>query len=94
MVMATGKNLTRLAGVMPASSTAGAVPTAWYESGVITAVTVGAASDGNNLVTVAWRGGTYDMPFLASYAPTVGHTVLLLAQHPQAVILGRVIGTP
>jgi hypothetical protein len=64
------------------------------ETGVIASVAAGAAVDGNALVTVTWRGTNVACPYLAGYAPTVGHNVLLLVQPPQLVILGRLIGTP
>lgn len=84
----------KLASILPASALAGPHPQAWFEPAVITVVAAGAASDGNALVTVSWRGGTYYVPYLAAYTPVVGHTVLLLHQHPQVVIVGRVLGTP
>jgi hypothetical protein len=64
------------------------------EPATVLTVTAGAASDGNALVAVTWRGATCNLPYLASYTPVVGHHVMLLVQPPQAVITGRIIGTP
>ncbi len=70
-------------------------PSAWMEPAVVATVTAGAAADGNAAVTVTWRGQAVKAAYLASYTPTVGHTVLVLYQPPGGlVILGRVIGTP
>jgi len=70
-------------------------PSAWAEPAVIATVTAGAAADGNALVTITWRGTTVQSAYLASYTPTVGHTVAVLYQPPGApLILGRIIGTP
>lgn len=70
-------------------------PDCWVESGTIAAVTAGAASDGNALASVTYRGTTTDAPYLASYTPVATHTVALLIQSNGSVlILGRVIGTP
>lgn len=65
------------------------------EPAVIDTVAPNGAADGSALATVEWRGASgLPMPYLASYAPTVGHVVLLLVQGSQAVILGRIIGLP
>ncbi len=65
-----------------------------YASAQVVAVATGAAADGNALVSIDWRGTTVEVAYLASYAPAVGHTVLVLMQGPQLVIVGRLIGTP
>lgn len=66
-----------------------------YGAAQVTAVAAGAAADGNALVSIDWCGTTTEAAYLASYgSPAVGHTVLVLAQGPQLVILGRLIGTP
>ena len=72
----------------------GPPPRCWTEPATVASVTAGAASDGNALVTVSWRGGLYPAAYPASYSPAVGHTVLLLVQDPQIAILCRLIGTP
>lgn len=70
-------------------------PAVWFEPGTVTAVTPGAASDGNALVLITYRGVSVNAAFLASYTPTVGHVVtLLVSSSGQILILGRVIGTP
>lgn len=67
----------------------------WPEPGVVASVTPGGASDGNALATVTYRGVTQEAAYLASYTPTVGHTVLLLVTSTgSVVILGRTLGTP
>lgn len=70
-------------------------PTARFEPAVIAVVSAGAASDGNALVTVTWRGGNYTVSsYPSGYTPTVGHNVMLLIQGPQIAIAWRPIGTP
>lgn len=69
-------------------------PVCWVELATIASVTAGAATDGNALVTIVWRGATVPAAYTASYTPTVGHVVLVLVQLPQIVIVDRVIGTP
>jgi hypothetical protein len=65
------------------------------EQAVVATVTAAAAADGNALVEVTWRGGTHAAAYLASYTPTVGHTVTVAVQPPAGLlILGRPIGTP
>jgi hypothetical protein len=93
-VVAVTAGRKRLAQVMPTIPLAGPTPEAWYEPAQVTAVAAGEASDGAALVTVSWRNGSYEVPYLDSYSPVVGNTVLLIFQHPQVVIVGRVIGTP
>jgi hypothetical protein len=62
---------------------------------VVATVTAGAAADGNALVTVTWWGVAVPASYLASYTPTVGHTVAVVYQPPGGLlILGRIIGTP
>lgn len=71
------------------------VTSSWAEPGVIAAVTPGAASDGNALVTVTYRGTTVAAAYPSSYTPVAGHTVNLLVSSGGGVfILGRFIGTP
>lgn len=62
--------------------------------GTIAAVTAGAAADGNAAVTVTVTGNTIPAPYLASYTPTVGHTVVVVLVLNSPLILGRVIGLP
>ncbi len=64
------------------------------EPGEVVAVAPGGASDGNARVTVRWRGAKVVCPYPSSYAPAVGHAVLLLVQPPQVVIVARLVGTP
>jgi hypothetical protein len=61
----------------------------------VSAVTEGAASDGNGLVTVSWRGGEYTVAgYPDSYTPAVGHRVLCALVEAQLVILHHSIGGP
>ncbi len=73
---------------------AGSPHRAAYAPAQVTAVATGAAADGNALVSVDWRGTVIEVAYLSSYSPAVGHTVLLLVQGSQVVIVGRLIGTP
>lgn len=67
----------------------------WFESATVSAVTAGAASDGNALCTVTWRGQAVDAAYCATYTPTVGHTVVVVVQPPASLlVIARVIGTP
>lgn len=64
--------------------------------GIITAVTPGAAADGNDAVTVDVNGNSVPAPYLASYTPVVDPdnlvAVLLIGNSP--LILGQIIGLP
>lgn len=65
------------------------------EPATIATVTAGAASDGNALATVTYRGVTQDAPYLDSYTPTAGHVVALhTSSDGSLLILGQIIGTP
>lgn len=65
------------------------------ETAVVATSTPGAASDGNALVTVTWRGGTHAAAYPSNYTPTVGHNVAVLVQPPAGLlIMFRIIGTP
>lgn len=64
------------------------------EQATVTAVQTGAAADGNDLVTVAWRGLDVPAPYPAGLALSVGQVVLVAYQDPQLLILSRLIGTP
>lgn len=70
-------------------------PTCWIEPAVVAVVAAGAAADGNALVTITWRGQAVYAAWLASYTPTVGHTVAVVYQPPGGLlILGQIKGTP
>lgn len=69
-------------------------PSSWLEPAVVYSVTAGAATDGNALCVVTWRGIQTPVAYAAAYTPVVGHTVLLNVQPPSLVILCRVIGKP
>jgi hypothetical protein len=69
-------------------------PGVHMEAGTIVTVGIHTAADGNNLVTVNWRGTNIQAAYLSSYNPIVGNTVLLLIAPPQVVILAQLIGTP
>lgn len=67
----------------------------WVEPGVVATVTAGAASDGNALAAVTYRGVTQELAYLSSYTPVVGHTVAVsVSSSGAAFVLGRLIGTP
>lgn len=88
-------NATKLAAEILRGKPPQGAPSAWVEPASVTTVTAGAAADGNALATVTWRGQAVQAAYLASYAPTVGHTVAVLYQPPGGLlILGRIIGTP
>lgn len=72
----------------------GAVASAHMETAEVTAVTVGGGADGQNLVTVRWRGRTVRAARCASYSPVVGHKVLVLVQGPRLIVIDRLVGTP
>jgi hypothetical protein len=61
--------------------------------GQVAAVGLGAAADGNDLVTVDWMGTEVEVSYGAHYSPVVGHVVLMARTQPLA-ILCRLIGTP
>lgn len=92
--MALKRNLKRLAALLAAKPPAGTEILSWHEPAVVETVTAGAGTGGTALVKVRWRGGLYEVAYLDSYTPTVGHTVALAVQPPQLLILGRPIGRP
>lgn len=47
------------------------------------------ASPGGGVVTVSIDGGTMDVHYLSTYAPSVGNTVWLLVQGIDAIVLGK-----
>jgi hypothetical protein len=58
-------------------------------------VEAGAASDGNALVTVTWRGSdVIANGYASSYTPAVGHRVVCDYIDNQLTIAYRVVGTP
>jgi hypothetical protein len=71
-----------------------AMQTPRISQAVVMTVTAGAASDLNALCVISWQGTDLAAPYLASYTPTVGHVVAVLAAGSQVLILGRVLGTP
>lgn len=62
--------------------------------GVVSAIQIGAGVNGDDLVLVDWRGGTYPVAHLAHYTPVVGHVVEMTYSGSQLVIQGRIIGGP
>lgn len=84
----------RLAAELSGKAGPGKRPSSWLEPAVVYSVTAGAASDGNALCVVTWRGVNVSVAYSAAYTPVVGHTVLVNVQPPSLVILCRVIGTP
>jgi hypothetical protein len=90
-----GPNASKLVAEIMRGKPPQGAPSAWCEPAVIASVVAGAAADGNALVTVTWRGQAVQAAYLASYTPTVSHTVIVLYQPPGGLlILGRVLGTP
>lgn len=62
--------------------------------GRVASVTAGAAADGHDQVTVTVGGDTVAAPYLSSYSPAVGDTVLVLFLDGSPVIAGRIDGRP
>lgn len=61
----------------------------------VSTVTAGAASDGNALVTVSWRGVDITAAgFAASYTPIVGHRVVCDLIDNQLIVAYRIVGQP
>jgi len=55
----------------------------------------GAASDGNALVMVTWRGGYYTANgYASSYTPAIGHRVVCDYIDNQLIVAYRVVGAP
>jgi len=84
----------KLAAELTGAAGPGKRPSSWLEPAVVYSVTAGAASDGNALAVVTWRGVNVPVAYAAAYTPVVGHTVLLNVQPPSLVIVMHVIGTP
>lgn len=64
-----------------------------FTVGTVTAVSAGAAADGNALVTVSWRGTSTYATYGSHYTPVVGHVVFMARTQPLHII-DRIIGTP
>ena len=63
--------------------------------GTVTAIASGAASDGNDQLTVSVNGSTQYAPYLASYTSrTVGDVVAVALIAGSPLILGKRIGAP
>lgn len=61
----------------------------------VAVVTAGAASDGNALVSVTWRGALVTVEgYAASYTPIAGHRVVCDLIKNQLFIAYRIIGQP
>lgn len=72
-----------------------AAPSARLLRATVATVTAGAASDGNALVTVTWRGENCPVAdYPDSYTPAPGHRVLCALVGDQLSILHRGIGYP
>lgn len=72
------------------------VPATRLLKATVSSVTLGAASDGNALVAVSWRGGEYQVAdYPDSYTPVVGDRVrCALDGDNELCILHRCIGYP
>lgn len=69
-------------------------PTGQFFATVVS-VTPNAASDGNAVVTIEWRGAVVTAAgYAASYTPVKGHRVVCTYIDNQPVIAHRVIGQP
>jgi hypothetical protein len=61
----------------------------------VTAVTAGAASDGNALVTVTYHGSPTTVEgYVPSYTPAVSDRVIVAVADSQWIILGAIVGQP
>lgn len=93
--MTLGRGGQRLAAERARDRPPQGAPYSWPEPGVIASVTPGAASDGNALVAVTYRGVTTEAAYPSGYTPLAGHVVnLLVCSTGSVFILGRFIGTP
>jgi hypothetical protein len=90
--VASSHLIRRLAKSMQARTDA--IPTLAVRFGTVATVTAGAATDGAAAITVEVLGTTQQMPYLASYTPAEGDTVLVLSVLRYPVVLGRVAGLP
>lgn len=62
--------------------------------GVVVSVLPGGAADGNAFVVVEWGGAQTPAGYMDTYTPVVGDVVVMLVQGPQALIQGKIRGTP
>lgn len=65
-------------------------PPAEYAQAVVTAVSTATPP----VVTVSFRGGSYQFPHLAAYTPTVNDVVALARYAGSWLIVGRPVGFP
>lgn len=85
----------RLAATQNQSRPPQGAPTCWMRPAQVQAVDLGAASDGNGLLTVTYGDSNQQCAYLDSYTPQVGHTVILLISSDGGLLcLGHPIGTP
>lgn len=47
-----------------------------------------------SLVTVSWKGGSYQFPYLSSYAPAVNDQVAMIRFAGSWLIIGKPVGFP
>lgn len=69
-------------------------PTGSWATAEIASIAIGGGADGNDLVTVTWRGDTYQASHGSTYTPVVGHVVLCAYNGAELFVLDRIIGTP
>lgn len=90
-----GDGARRLAAEQQGAARPQGQPHVMMRPGEVTAIDPGAASDGQDLITVDYAGAEQLVAYLASYTPQVGHVVALLVSSDGALLcLGRPIGTP
>ena len=65
-----------------------------WPTAVVTDISVGGGSDGQDLVTVNYLGSSLDLPHMAHYTPAVGHVVALVRIGGNWTIHGRPVGFP
>jgi hypothetical protein len=71
------------------------IPAAKLFAATVVSVVAGAASDGNAVVTVRWRGKDIKVAgYGAHYTPAVGHAVTCALFDDQTRIVQRDIGQP
>lgn len=65
-----------------------------WPTAVVTAVTAGGGTDGQDLVTVNYLGSIQKLPHLDTYTPVIGHVVALARVNGLPTVIGRPIGFP
>jgi hypothetical protein len=67
----------------------------WLRPADVVEVVTGAASDGNDLLTVSYSGTEQQCAYLSSYTPTLGDVVaVVISANGNLLCIGRIVGTP